>query len=557
MTDSLEWIEPPFSSSSHLHKGLCEFEKSLRCPICQSFYDVPVLINTRECNHTFCSECIRKSFRDNGRKNAKGSSKVVCPVCKKEACESKLVFNRQIDEAVGHWKNLREDLTCSLAAAVTGAASESINDGKDDECNADVKSECVATRPRRNNAVKSYSEEEIDEGSPFPSQSSLQPTSSSQNTQKTSNINKPLLKRKPSTRYHKMKRKKLVELCENEGLWTTGTDDELKERHKNFVLRYNAECDSTHPRSHAEILEECKNREKSRIECKKKENMSGVNKHNTYVNRIMEASHDDSGGKITSGNKEFDAAMNANFARLIEEAKARKKRKRVEDDGQDQTSHNKRTNHGTVESTTDSASVSATSAAEIVTNNNSVNTASDQSLDSSDSIAILPPYPNTGAGTSKPTLTFGGEVHQTKDTCGSMAILPPHLKSEIPSDKTDSSTKGKARSNVGLTGKRMTDTNNSLATIHTNSILDSSPFSSGFSQQPLSQALTTTTKPTSFFKSPSSEKKKKIKKKAKNTAWNCPACTFKNEPQFGNTVICKMCGTAKPTIDTTACSSVS
>lgn len=523
---------------------------------------MPVLINTRECNHTFCSECIRKSFRDNGRKNAKGSSKVLCPVCKKEACESKLVFNRQIDEAVGHWKNLRKDLTCSLTAAVTGAVSESINDGKEDECNTDMKSECDATRTRRNNSVKSYSEEEIDEGSPFPSQSSLQPTSSSQNTQKTSNINKVSLKRKASTRYHKMKRKKLVELCENEGLWTTGTDNELKERHKNFVLLYNAECDSTHPRSHAEILEEFTNREKARIECKKQENMSGVNKHNIYVNRIMEASHDDYVGKITSGNKEFDATMNANFARLIEEAKARKKRKRVEDDDQDQTSHSKRTNHGTEEATTESANESATSATAIVTNNNSVNTtltSSDQSLDSSDSIAILPPYPNTGVGTSKPTFTFGknlGEVLQTKDTCGSMAILPPHLKSEIPSDRTDSSTKGKTRSNVGLTGKRMADTNNSLATIHTNSILDSSPFSSGFSQQPLSQALTTT-RIASFFKSPTSEKKKKIKKKAKNTAWNCPACTYKNEPPFGNTVVCKMCGTAKPKIDTTACSSVS
>jgi len=74
---------------------------------------------------------------------------------------------------------------------------------------------------------------------------------------------KQQLKRKATVSYHNMNRKKLVDVCRNEGLNTQGNEAELKQRHSDYITLYNAECDSEHPRSVRELLNEIKSREMS------------------------------------------------------------------------------------------------------------------------------------------------------------------------------------------------------------------------------------------------------------------------------------------------------
>ena len=79
---------------------------------------------------------------------------------------------------------------------------------------------------------------------------------------KKSQQQKLLIKRKPTVSYHNLNKKKLVELCTKEGLPSTGKEDELKQRHSDFITLYNSECDSDHPRSVNELIRELKQREK-------------------------------------------------------------------------------------------------------------------------------------------------------------------------------------------------------------------------------------------------------------------------------------------------------
>ena len=74
---------------------------------------------------------------------------------------------------------------------------------------------------------------------------------------------KQQLKRKATVSYHNMNRKKLVDVCRKEGLNTQGNEAELKQRHSDYITLYNAECDSEHPRSVRELLNEIKSREMS------------------------------------------------------------------------------------------------------------------------------------------------------------------------------------------------------------------------------------------------------------------------------------------------------
>jgi len=71
------------------------------------------------------------------------------------------------------------------------------------------------------------------------------------------------MKRMPHFRFHGAKRSQLVRWCEENGLPVDGSDDDKKSRLKNYVILWNAECDSRNPRSQAELIKELKSRELS------------------------------------------------------------------------------------------------------------------------------------------------------------------------------------------------------------------------------------------------------------------------------------------------------
>ncbi|TGJ83639.1 hypothetical protein E0Z10_g5128 [Xylaria hypoxylon] len=57
VTDSTDWLSTPLS-------GLSAVEAALRCQICKDFYKTPMLTS---CNHTFCSLCIRRALSADGK----------------------------------------------------------------------------------------------------------------------------------------------------------------------------------------------------------------------------------------------------------------------------------------------------------------------------------------------------------------------------------------------------------------------------------------------------------------------------------------------------------
>jgi len=132
------------------------------------------------------------------------------------------------------------------------------------------------------------------------------------------------LKRKPTTNYHSLKRKKLVELCEKEGLNTHGTEKELRQRHSDFITLYNSECDSDHPRSAKELVMEIKSRENSIKAEAAKRVPRQQSKFMKNLGNSLEAYNGGSISKPTTGNKSFDGALNAGFAEMVAKLKKRK-----------------------------------------------------------------------------------------------------------------------------------------------------------------------------------------------------------------------------------------
>ncbi|SMY27790.1 unnamed protein product [Zymoseptoria tritici ST99CH_1A5] len=78
--DATDWLETPL-------KDFASLETALHCQICKEFYDTPMITS---CNHTFCSKCIRTSLSADGK----------CPACRSPDQASKLRNNWAVQEVV-------------------------------------------------------------------------------------------------------------------------------------------------------------------------------------------------------------------------------------------------------------------------------------------------------------------------------------------------------------------------------------------------------------------------------------------------------------------------
>jgi len=151
------------------------------------------------------------------------------------------------DKSLRCSKRSRRQTTTSTAAAAMMKSNDSSDDDDDDNEDEDY-----------NDDVVDGDEEDCNDNN-----NSKMPASSSTN-QKTTNTK---LKRKPPVSYHNMNKKKLIELCSKEGLDVTGNEIQLKQRHSDFIILYNSECDSDFPRSVKELVKELRNREKHTKVC--------------------------------------------------------------------------------------------------------------------------------------------------------------------------------------------------------------------------------------------------------------------------------------------------
>jgi len=121
--------------------------------------------------------------------------------------------------------------------------------------------------------------------------------------------------------YNQIKKKKLQELCRDQGLSTSGSEQELKHRHEEFVRLWNAECnDAKYPKSKGEILAAFKERENAK---KNEARMSKLYASDETCMERLKASREAMGTSTTSavmptsGNDKFDKTMNDGFKDLI------------------------------------------------------------------------------------------------------------------------------------------------------------------------------------------------------------------------------------------------
>jgi E3 ubiquitin-protein ligase RAD18 len=78
--------------------GLLALDSNLRCLICKDFYTAPVITN---CQHTFCSLCIRRSL----------SAESVCPTCRAtNISDSGLRQNKVVEDLVENFLAVRYPL---------------------------------------------------------------------------------------------------------------------------------------------------------------------------------------------------------------------------------------------------------------------------------------------------------------------------------------------------------------------------------------------------------------------------------------------------------------
>ncbi|KAL9838756.1 E3 ubiquitin-protein ligase RAD18 isoform 2-T2 [Geothlypis trichas] len=313
MALAMPLLEPPWPPGLAPLKAV---DNLLRCGICFDYFSIAVIIP--QCSHSYCSLCIRKSL----------SYKTQCPTCCVAVSESDLKNNRILDDLVKSFNSARQQLVQLVLEAPPARSLGSPGCQPEAEevpgTDSSFSKDKVCTSSKAGGLAwagqKSFKTEEhhdlhsasaelggkdskvISQEIPGCSQSHEKPSTSVLKGDKKVEcpvcgvavleqfINKHLDscltrgEKKESLRSsdHKRKlmskvvynllsdrelRKRLKEL----GLSSSGTRQQLIKRHQEFVHMYNAQCDSLHPKSVAEVVKELEKNEKIRLqlECNK------------------------------------------------------------------------------------------------------------------------------------------------------------------------------------------------------------------------------------------------------------------------------------------------
>lgn len=275
-----------YPGAEPLPPPLDSLDRNFRCTICDDYLRSAVMLSV--CGHSFCSECIRNAFRFGVSGTCRRPK---CPACRRPVTtpnvDSVLVPNRALQESVQCWK---DSLPALLSVAKTSDSprerqkrlpaqhDDNKNKNKNKKKNSSatletaVPSQSSSSRHRppgriRKRKVASYEDDPGDDGNDdsdsdddyigdddksnnkysankYINTDNTRGRSTNKRTPCAAEACPSLPKRRPATTYTGLKRKKLMELCKAEGLNTSGTDDQLKERHRNFIMLWNAEADS-------------------------------------------------------------------------------------------------------------------------------------------------------------------------------------------------------------------------------------------------------------------------------------------------------------------------
>ncbi|ROW05594.1 hypothetical protein VSDG_00283 [Cytospora chrysosperma] len=284
VSDPTDWLGTPLAS-------LMPVEQSLRCHVCKDFYTSPMVTS---CCHTFCSLCIRRALAVDGK----------CPLCRATDQESRLRGNWAIREAVEHFTKARDAILKLAreppASVIAATASTPKRKAADDSVNG-AKRARISTRSTRSSSARSAEAtaammreeadtpeaEEVEEyipddglaacpicfwrmkpekvdrhldtdcpGEPQPQpQSPLKHRKLAFTTVQLTDIKtSKMQERLPSLNYSLLKdtglKKRLLDL----GIPSWGPRQLLEKRHKEWVMLWNANCDSLRPKTRAELL---------------------------------------------------------------------------------------------------------------------------------------------------------------------------------------------------------------------------------------------------------------------------------------------------------------
>ncbi|MCJ1404029.1 E3 ubiquitin-protein ligase rad18 [Xylographa trunciseda] len=281
VTDSSDWLNTPVAP-------LRSVEAALRCQVCKDFYNTPMLTT---CCHTFCSLCIRRCLTSDGK----------CPTCRSSDQEIRLRRNWAVQELVDAFTAARPSiLQLGQDLRTRGKSERQKRKRVDDEAEAqDVgRGSQRTTRSQSRKSPNSHSDltDGVEESTAddlldatlasedglsacpicnqrmkiedvFPHLDTHQeghtknqikkPTPSFGSISKIRSPSKtspPPVERLPSLSYSIMNENSLRKKIGTLGIPTGGTKQLLIRRHTEWVNLWNANCDSSKPRSKRELL---------------------------------------------------------------------------------------------------------------------------------------------------------------------------------------------------------------------------------------------------------------------------------------------------------------
>ncbi|ROW08047.1 hypothetical protein VPNG_06104 [Cytospora leucostoma] len=283
VSDPTDWLGTPLAS-------LMPVEQSLRCHVCKDFYTSPMVTS---CCHTFCSLCIRRALAVDGK----------CPLCRATDQESRLRGNWAIREAVEHFtkargamlKLAREPPALATAAPASTpkrkAADEGVSEGK--RTRMSTRSSSVRAAETTAAMMKEEADipgaEEVEEYIPddgrvacpicqwrmkpeqvdrhldtdCPGEIRPQPKSPSKPQRfglgKAQSVDSKASRspeRLPSLNYSLLKDNALRKRLSDLGISSWGPRPLLERRHREWVMIWNANCDSSRPKTKSELLQD-------------------------------------------------------------------------------------------------------------------------------------------------------------------------------------------------------------------------------------------------------------------------------------------------------------
>ncbi|KAJ3550754.1 hypothetical protein NMY22_g257 [Coprinellus aureogranulatus] len=264
--------------------GLRKLDATFRCSICGDPYDAPVTIN---CGHCFCSGCLRSAL----------ATKQECPACRKPANEGHIRPNYVLEAAISAWNDARSYVLglISKASAVQESPRKRKRQRSTSPISVDMEDSDVAPGPSKRPSSASRSSEapslnpqpEQPHGPrlPRPGKGKIKESTSANAWSKLMQQPKPKSKKQkrqataesddegplPKVTYATLKERQIKDLLQEHNLSTQGDRATLEQRHKKWVMLYNANLDrsETNRKSQTALRQELKKWEETMSKRKK------------------------------------------------------------------------------------------------------------------------------------------------------------------------------------------------------------------------------------------------------------------------------------------------